>query len=82
MLSVNVQGSCFAAAAARLAGREKGQGAIDLTIAEAIARAMGGTLDVAVAEGQGGSISVRFPLDMPMDELTERRLAGRQRAGA
>jgi len=33
-----------------------------------------------VAPNEGGVISVRFPLDMPMDEMTERRLAGRYRA--
>ncbi|HRP10858.1 MAG TPA: GAF domain-containing sensor histidine kinase [Terricaulis sp.] len=76
-LSVDVAGACFAAAAARYAAGERAHAALDLAIAEAIARAMGGALDVTAAERQGGALSVRFPLDMPMDELTERRLAGR-----
>jgi len=79
VLSVDVDGACFSAAAARYAAGERD--ALELTIAEAIAGAMGGVLEVVVAEGQGGAVRVRFPLDMPMDELTERRLAGRLFAG-
>ncbi len=77
-LSVEVTGACFAAAAARYIQGERGSGALELAIAEAIARAMGGELALSVAsDGRGGALSVRFPLDTPMDELTERRLAGR-----
>ncbi len=75
--SVDVKGACFAAAAKRFAGGAKPQFSLELTIADAIANAMGGALAVEVIEGKGGVLSVRFPLDMPMDEVSERRLASR-----
>ena len=81
-LCASVNGACFAAVAERLAKGERAQSGagLDLAVAEAIARAMGGALEVTAAPGVSGRLSVRFPLEVPMDELTERRLAGRLKA--
>lgn len=75
-LSVTVAGACFAAAAARHASAQRPHGVLNLDIAEAVARAMGGALNISIFAGEGGALSVTFPLDMPIDHHTERRLAG------
>lgn len=75
-VTVNVQGACFAAVAARHAGDQSAK-PLDLAIADALVRAMGGELVLEAEVGQGGTLSARFPLDLPMDDLTERRLARR-----
>lgn len=79
-LSVTVQGACFSQVAARIAGGERPQSGagLDLAVGEAIVRAMGGALEVAATQGESGMLTARFPLDLPMDEVTERRLAGRR----
>jgi len=73
-LSVNACGPCFAAAAERYAeGLPADSAGLDLAVAEALARAMGGALSINVTM-EDGRVLVRFPLEMPMDEVTERRL--------
>jgi len=49
--------------------------ALGLAMADAIARAMGGELSAVATRGAGRTVTVRFPLDLPMDDVTERRLA-------
>ncbi|MCR6644885.1 MAG: GAF domain-containing sensor histidine kinase [Terricaulis sp.] len=73
-LSVTACGPCFAAAAERYEqGLPADSAGLDLAVAEALARAMGGTLNINVTM-EDGRVLVRFPLEMPMDEVTERRL--------
>ncbi len=73
-LSVKACGPCFAAAAERYAqGLPADSAGLDLAVAEALARAMGGALTMH-ATADDGRVLVRFPLEMPMDEVTERRL--------
>lgn len=76
LVTVNVQGACFAAVAARHAADQSAK-PLDLASADALLLAMGGELTLEAEVGQGGTLSARFPLDLPMDDLTERRLAGR-----
>lgn len=75
-MSVNVEGACFASVAARHAASEHAK-PLDLAIADALARAMGGELQIDATPGKGGTLRARFPLDLPMDEVSERRLAER-----
>lgn len=71
-LYVTGAGARFAEAAERLSRGEGG--GVDFEVAQAIARAMGGALK-ATKTADGGALEVVFALDVPMDDLTEQRLA-------
>jgi signal transduction histidine kinase len=50
---------------------------VDLLVAHAIAQAIGSALNVETLPGGGGAFTAHVPLDLPMDEVSERRLAAR-----